>query len=748
MTELSQTDDQMRQLQSRVAYLEENRRFIQNALEMVLSMADYQLDFNRARGPNQLIEEAVERIKKIIPLKGCSVFLVDDRTAEFVKTYCFPETLFPDLQFQIDFLIEEGFFAWAIRERHGLHVDSKDRDHHFLLHVIANSSGVLGMFIGVLQDSRVSIPQTSMTLLSITLFNLANVMESLNLFQMVKKQNILLEQKVEERTRKLNDSKQRLKKAMLRQERLAQEAEKANLAKGQFLANMSHEIRTPLNGIIGCTELILRTEKLEECHQLAGVALNESEHLLHLISNVLDYSKIESGKIELEHQPFDLTTLLQNIMSGFKFQADTKGIELNLEVAQDVVSHVIGDTLRLRQILINLVNNAIKFTPQGSVNLSVVTSGCSEKKSGYQHLCFSVRDTGIGIPKERQAAIFERFTQADESTTRRHGGTGLGMAIANQLVTLMGAQLQLESDEGQGTTFSFCCDLEIDPTMGQGRCTVQEEDSSGEFPNILNTPASILVAEDTSVNQMVIRQYLESQGHLVCIVSNGRDALEACRTQLFDLILMDVQMPEMDGLEATRRIRTQIRQKPPVPIVALTANADLETKEACEEAGMDGLLTKPIRRASLIAAVNHWLLRSRPVETVSFQQSQSFPLKTHQIDETEALPLDYEAATYEFGDENLVREVIEELMKSLPNYINEIKAALTDRDYKIIQLRAHAIKGGAGTIEAKPLSIAASDLEMRCKNDELKRIPSAIDQLVNKFEELKNYIAVELTSKT
>jgi signal transduction histidine kinase/DNA-binding response OmpR family regulator len=744
MTNGLSIDQRLNKLQARIDYLEENRRFIQNALEMVQSMADFQIDFNSIKGPDRLIEEAAERIQKIIPLKGCAVYIVDNETAEFVKAFSSPNALWSTLQLPVEFLIDEGFFALAIRERHGLNISSSDRLHHFLLHVIANNSGVHGMFIGLLPETKITVPHTSLTLLSITLFNLANVMESLNFYQMIKQQNIILEEQVEKRTHKLNASKQKLKEAMLRQGRLVEEAKKANRAKSQFLANMSHEIRTPLNGIIGCTELILKENSVVGCHELALVAMQASEHLLHLINNILDYSKIEAGKVELEQHPFDLYELLQSVVSGLKLQADAKNIQLTVQIEDGAISKVIGDSLRLRQVLINLVNNAIKFTKQGSVTLSLKRLN-SMDKTDHQRLCFAVMDTGIGIPKDRQKAIFDHFTQVDESTTRKYGGTGLGMAIAYQLVELMGGALTLESEFSKGTTFSFTIELALDSTSHQKIPNSQTLDHNTDKKTSPDIHGTILVAEDTSVNQLVIRRLLEACGHLVTIVDNGKKAVEACQTQSFDLILMDVQMPEMDGIKATRVIKNQKTDTPLPPIVALTANADAQTREDCLAAGMNAILTKPIRRASLTEAVNKWLTWSAMQRSgLSIEKgTDKFDEASQDIDreqKAQLLPFDYKAALYEFGDVDLVKEVVVQLMQSLDGYFNDIQQALTQKDYHTVQMRSHAIKGGAATIEAAPLSQAAAMIETQCKKGDLEHIHSSVKQLAHCITAFKNYI--------
>ena len=363
---------------------------------------------------------------------------------------------------------------------------------------------------------------------------------------------MLLEEKVAERTESLNNSTQELQMAMSRLEKMAQVAEQSNKAKTHFLANISHEVRTPLNGIIGCTELILKSDSLDSAHDLASVSLNEAEHLLNLINNVLDYSKIEAGKIELENRTFDLVRLVESVIDGLIPQAMAKGIGLKHRWDEQLYPIVRGDALRLRQILINLINNAIKFTPSGSVTLDVKAEGTDHdrKKQGVR---FSITDTGIGIPYDRQEAIFKRFTQVDESTTRRFGGTGLGTTIAYQLVALMGGELALNSEENQGSEFFFTLWFALG-YRPEGEDDARLSAARPETPKQKNQlPARILIAEDTPVNQLVLRSHLKELNHHVVIVDNGLKAVEACEKENFDLVLMDIQMPEMDGITATKK---------------------------------------------------------------------------------------------------------------------------------------------------------------------------------------------------
>jgi two-component system, sensor histidine kinase and response regulator len=727
-------------LQARVDYLEENRRYVQNSLEMALWLSDFHKHLVKDNDNDLLLQEAIGRFEKIIPMQACAIYLVDEHTAEFKPAVCQPRSLRELMTDQVEFMIEEGLFAWAMRERRGIFTSSSDHAHKFLVHIIANHSQVQGMFIGLLQSGKISVTDTALTLLSITLLNLANVMESMQLYQWVRNQNAILEKKVAERTLKLDRSRQKLKKTMVSLEKMAQEAEAANEAKGRFLANMSHEIRTPVNGIIGCAELMLKSADPEYSRSLARICLNESEHLLNLINNVLDYSKIEAGKIELEQAPLQLEALLRSVRDGLKIQAQTKGIELDLRITADCTPPVLGDALRLRQVLINLVNNAIKFTQQGSVTLALEEAGGSVP--GERRLRFSVIDTGIGIPKHRQDAIFKRFTQVDQSTTRRYGGTGLGTAIAYQLVTLMGGELTVESAPGRGATFGFIITLPLADTYPGGHEPVPPANRLKHTVREQTNSARILLAEDTPVNQLVIRSHLEDQGFEVVVADNGRAAVEACRRRKFDLVLMDIQMPEMDGIEAAGRILEELPAEAKIPIVALTADAEARTRAACESAGMEAVLIKPIRRATLIEKV-HGILKRHPRhsgERASGRPADPEDQETAAEENASAPPLDLETAIYEFGGRQMVRQVIEQLIDNGVGQMEEIRQALNNNALDIIRQRAHAIKGGAATAEAGPLSKAAAALENQCKAGSMDRIPRAVEHLESAWDALRGHV--------
>jgi len=394
-----------------------------------------------------------------------------------------------------------------------------------------------------------------------------------------------LEQEIAER----QQVQEELARAMAR-------AEAANQAKGMFLANMSHEIRTPMNGILGMTELLLDTPVSDDQREQLGMVKSSAQSLLKVINDVLDFSKIDAGRMELEAIPFNVRDFVKETVTPFSALAADRGLKLRWSVDSAVPPVGVGDPGRIRQVVVNLLGNAIKFTESGLVSVDF-----RESRRDAQSTMLSVRvsDTGIGIPSEKIKTVFEPFTQADGSTTRRYGGTGLGLTITGQLVKLMGGELNVESEMGKGTTFAFTVRLGL-PPAGQ-RADVRAPSWPQPGTGAATTPPlRVLVAEDNVVNQRLIGRLLEKWGHDVTIVPSGEQAVEATLREAFDLVLMDVQMPGMDGFEATRAIRARENGNGAgLTIVAITAHAMKGDRERCLEAGMNGYVSKPVEAAEL-----------------------------------------------------------------------------------------------------------------------------------------------------
>ncbi len=642
---------------------------------------------NEEIGTDYIFRDCANQLNLLFEFKTVSFMLIDENDQSFSLTHCEPTSDKAFVQSEIDHLIETGVFAWVISQTKPIFEKSQDEKQILVLNTLSTRARIRGMFIGVIDEygrlSNVDI----INLLSAILQSTSNLLENYELFQHIHEQNLTLEETINERTSEL--------------EKARAVAEAANEAKSNFLANISHEIRTPLTAIVGYADL-LRYGLLSASEQDRAVTdiLQAAKHLSGIINDILDLSKIEANKMELETISTSLFQVLDSIEAIAQGQAKEKGLSFKIDYQFPMPLTIKTDPTRLKQILLNLCNNAAKFTEDGEIKIQVSCLPEQEK------MVFAVSDTGIGIRKEKQDKLFHKFVQADESTTRNYGGSGLGLAISKQLAEMLGGTITFNSKLNEGSCFTVSIGagpINQDSLIYAMDELPEHDKKAGPWSVIDKFCGHVLLAEDNINNQQLISLFLTKANITVDVVDNGNDAIEKALVNHYDVILMDMQMPIMGGIEATEMLRSAGCA---TPIIALTANATAEIKKQCHAVGFNEFLSKPIEVDVFFDVINQFLKEA----DIEKERSNHLNDPEFQI-------------------------ILQQFIKELPDTIAKMVQFHQQKNWLELKSLAHQLKGVAGGYGYPEVGVIAGRIQSCLEENEFNDLSGLLDNLQSELIE-------------
>ncbi|MCP4678871.1 MAG: response regulator [Deltaproteobacteria bacterium] len=705
-------------------------------------------EINSHDGPEAVFAAVKPCFRRVAAFQTLAFLTVDEETADFDICECEPIGDADLLRPEIDHAIDEGTFAWTLYQNRPVFLASRKPGKTVTLHVITTRRRIFGMFVGVLEGEDQTILDIAQKLFTMLMVNMASTMESLDNHQKLSRYSNHLEEltqsldtKVKERTGELQEASNSLLQEIdvrietekdLRDARNLAEA--AGVAKSEFLANMSHEIRTPMNGVIGVLGLLAKTALDGKQRNYVQIAQSSGQILLGLINNILDFSKFEMGKVELETIDFNLRVLLDDFAEMMAIKAQEKNLEIVYTASPEVPALLQGDPVRLRQVLLNLTGNALKFTREGEI---IVRVSLESETNEEVVVRYSVKDTGIGIAIDQQDYLFQQFTQVDASTTRKYGGAGLGLAISKQLAEAMGGEIGVISEEGKGSEFWITARFLKQPKREK------RNDSSHSIAESRRAAMRILLVEDNTINRTVALDALEKSGIRVDVASDGEEAVRAFKAIPYNLVLMNCQMPKMNGYEATKILRNLESEfnSCDVPIIAMTVDAFQGDREKCFAAGMNDYISKPFYPTELVEIVEKWLATSKIPQHVLKIAPKATTDKVEEIECKEIF--DEESFLKRLrNNPDRARRIAEIFLLDIPKQISNLERSAAEDNCVQAKLHAHTIRGAAANMGADDLCALAHKLETACKTGDLDVVRSNLPFLWSRFELLKETIAV------